>query len=89
MRWPASYSGDLCLLSLPINVNSEESKILGAKDPIEVVSRVKYYTSTKSWRGYIVTSVCLCGYVCVSVCVCVCNNNSLLTSIPCISALYV
>ena len=28
-----------------------------------------FYTSTKSWRGYIFTSVCLC--VCVSVCVCV------------------
>ena len=26
-----------------------------------------FYTSTKSWRGYIFTSVCLC--VCVSVCV--------------------
>ena len=25
-----------------------------------------FYTSTKSWRGYIFTAVCLC--VCVSVC---------------------
>ena len=30
-----------------------------------------YYTSTKSWRGYIFTSVCLCVCVCVSVCLCV------------------
>ena len=29
-----------------------------------------YYTSTKSWRGYIFTSVCLC--VCLSVCLSVC-----------------
>ena len=29
-----------------------------------------FYTSTKSWRGYIFTAVCLC--VCLSVCVCVC-----------------
>ena len=29
-----------------------------------------FYTSTKSWRGYIFTSVCLS--VCVCVCVCVC-----------------
>ena len=29
-----------------------------------------YYTSTKSWRGYIFTSVCLCVFVCVCVCVC-------------------
>ena len=27
------------------------------------------YTSTKSWRGYIFTAVCLC--VCLSVCLCV------------------
>ena len=27
-----------------------------------------YYTSTKSWRGYIFNAVCLC--VCLSVCVC-------------------
>ena len=37
-----------------------------------------FYTSTKSWRGYIFTAVCLC--VCVSVCVCVrlfsCEQNS-------------
>ena len=35
-----------------------------------------YYTSTKSWRGYIFTSVCLC--VCVSVCVSnfSCEQNS-------------
>ena len=29
-----------------------------------------FYTSTKSWRGYIFTAVCLC--VCVCVCVSVC-----------------
>ena len=35
-----------------------------------------YYTSTKSWRGYIFTSVCrllcVCLYVCLSVCLSVC-----------------
>ena len=30
-----------------------------------------FYTSTKSWRGYIFTSVCLSVCVCVCVCVCV------------------
>ena len=30
------------------------------------------YTSTKSWRGYIFTSVCLCVCMCVFMCVCVC-----------------
>ena len=34
------------------------------------------YTSTKSWRGYIFTAVCLC--VCVSVCV----SNFLVNKIP-------
>ena len=29
-----------------------------------------FYTSTKSWRGYIFTAVCLC--VCLCVCVSVC-----------------
>ena len=29
-----------------------------------------FYTSTKSWRGYIFTSVCVC--VCLSVCMSVC-----------------
>ena len=34
------------------------------------------YTSTKSWRGYIFTSVCLC------VCVCVCLSGFLVNKIP-------
>ena len=37
---------------------------------VDCISSKLYYTSTKSWRGYIFTSVCLC--VCVSVCVSVC-----------------
>ena len=47
------------------------------------------YTSTKSWRGYIFTTVCLCVCVCVcvcvSVCVCVqfpCEQNSSRTDAP-------
>ena len=36
-----------------------------------------YYTSTKSWRGYIFTAVCLC--VCLCVCVCVCVRHFLWT----------
>ena len=34
----------------------------------------KFYTSTKSWKGYIFTAVCLCVCLCVclSVCVSVC-----------------
>ena len=45
-----------------------------------------FYTSTKSWRGYIFTTVCLC--VCLSVCVCVCvrlfscEQNSSRTDTP-------
>ena len=35
-------------------------------------SEDNYYTSTKSWRGYIFTSVCLCVCVCVCVCLSVC-----------------
>ena len=31
-----------------------------------------FYASTKSWRGYIFTAVCLCVCVCVCVCMCVC-----------------
>ena len=31
-----------------------------------------FYTSKKSWRGYIFTAVCLCVCVCLSVCVSVC-----------------
>ena len=37
---------------------------------------VLFYTSTKSWRGYIFTAVCLCVCVCVWVCVFVCEQNS-------------
>ena len=33
-----------------------------------------FYTSTKSWRGYIFTPVCLC--VCVSVCLSVCVSGT-------------
>ena len=44
------------------------------------------YTSTKSWRGYIFTSVCLCVCVCVCVCLCVrlfsCEQNSSRTIAP-------
>ena len=29
---------------------------------------VSFYTSSKSWRGYIFTAVCLCVCVCLSVC---------------------
>ena len=32
-----------------------------------------FNTSTKSWRGYIFTAVCLCVCVCVSVCLSVCS----------------
>ena len=41
------------------------------------------YTSTKSWRGYIFTPVCLC--VCLSFCLCVqisCEQNSSRTDEP-------
>ena len=45
------------------------------------------YTSTKSWRGYIFTSVCLCVCVCVCVCVSVClsvcvSGSFLVNKIP-------
>ena len=41
-----------------------------------------HYTSTKSWRGYIFTAVCLC--VCLSVCVScsACEQNSSQTDAP-------
>ena len=38
----------------------------------EISNIFVFYTSTKSWRGYIFTTVCLCVCVCVSVSVCVC-----------------
>ena len=38
-----------------------------------------FYTSTKSWRGYIFTAVCLC--VCLCVCVCV-RPDILVNEIP-------
>ena len=42
------------------------------------LSKDHFYTSTKSWRGYIFTAVCLC--VCASLSVCVsgtsCEPNS-------------
>ena len=33
---------------------------------------ILFYTSTKSWRGYIFTAVCVCVCVCLSVCLSVC-----------------
>ena len=46
--------------------------------------KLSFYTSTKSWRGYIFTAVCLC--VCLSVCLCVrlnsCEQNSSQTDEP-------
>ena len=33
-------------------------------------SLIPFYTSTKSWRGYIFTAVCLCVSLCMCVCVC-------------------
>ena len=51
----------------------------------------RFYNSTKSWRGYIFTSVCLCVcvcvclFVCLSVCLCVrnsCEQNSSRTDAP-------
>ena len=44
-----------------------------------------FYTSTKSWRGYIFTPVCLCVCVYVFVCLCVrisCEQNSSRTDTP-------
>ena len=41
-----------------------------------------YYTSTKSWRGYIFTSVCLCVCVCVCMSSYSCEQNSSRTSAP-------
>ena len=45
-----------------------------------------YYTSTKSWTGYIFTENCFCVCVCVCVCVSVClsvsEQNSRLTDAP-------
>ena len=41
-----------------------------------------HYTSTKSWRGYIFTSVCLSVCVCVCVCVSVCEQNADRTATP-------
>ena len=38
-----------------------------------------YYTSTKSWRGYIFTAVCLCVCVCVCLSVCLCIRHFLWT----------
>ena len=55
-----------------------------------VLRMLLVYTSTKSWRGYIFTAVCLCVCVsvCLSVCVCVCvwlfscEQNSSRTDAP-------
>ena len=44
-----------------------------------------FYTSTKSWRGYIFTAVCVCVCVCLSVCLCVrisCEQNSSRKDVP-------
>ena len=41
-----------------------------------------YYTSTKSWRGYIFNAVCLCVCVCLSICLSVCVSLSLSLSVP-------
>ena len=49
-----------------ISVNSVSIQRVGVKE------RQFFYTSKKSWRGYIFTSVCLCVCVCVFVCLCVC-----------------
>ena len=47
-------------------------RLVSATDNLKLMTRrlLSFYTSTKSWRGYIFTAVCLC--VCLSVCVCVC-----------------
>ena len=50
--------------------NSEKCPIHKNKQKVVLF----YYTSTKSWRGYIFTAVCLC--VCVSVCLCVCVSGT-------------
>ena len=42
----------------------------------------RYYTSTKSWRGYIFTSVCLCVCLCVCVSGISCEQNSSRTDAP-------
>ena len=75
--------------------NLENKKIfMKVKDSVSVIRSVKrwfifffcFYTSTKSWRGYIFTAVCLCVCVCLSVCLCVwlnsCEQNSSRTDEP-------
>ena len=37
---------------------------------------IHFYTSTKSWRGYIFTPICLCVCVCVCVCLFVCVSGT-------------
>ena len=49
---------------------------------IGIVIRSISYTSTKSWRGYIFTPVCLCVCVCVCVCLSVCVPGFLVNKIP-------
>ena len=45
--------------------------VMNILKPLTVVIRLllfDYYTTTKSWRGYIFIAVCLCVCVCVRVC---------------------
>ena len=42
---------------------------------ISIINMI-HYTSTKSWRGYTLTAICLCVCVCVSVCMSLCEQNS-------------
>ena len=53
----------ICSLMILVNVSDKENKL--DTDGDDEVSHTFLYTSTKSWRGYIFTSVCLCVCECV------------------------
>ena len=61
------------------NYNKEISVAL-ISQKLNFILFVFFYTSTKSWRGYIFIAVCLC--ICVSVCVCVGVSGILVNTIP-------
>ena len=69
-------------LKASVNNNIKSIKMASIKGLYSVQYYHYHYTSTKSWRGYIFTSVCLC--VCVSVCVSnsACEQNSSRTDAP-------
>ena len=64
-------------LSRSMVIYRTENQSSQSSPEVQLFSHFRFYTSTKSWRGYVFTSVCLC--VCLSVCV---SGSFLVKKIP-------